>query len=582
MNTNQDPNSGKRLMLSLVLMVVIVLGVQFFVEKKPEKKPVKETTSKQENSKKADKNEEQKTDKKAVSSKKQDKDAKKDVSKEEIKKEQLIKKETENYILVFSSKQAILKKIILKKFLETGGEPIEISPKIKTGSSPLLYKLDSLATAVDFQVKELADGSILFTQENEKFKLEKRFIIKKDKYDITLEITLTNMSKERIKTKGVLVWGQGLGPFIEDETKRGTYDKKLYVSYYDVEKEKEVEIDDEVIKKEANIEWIGTDNRYFFVALIPDKKGRYDLTLRNESKVYDESIEIGDKIDIDPGKVYKKSFTVYMGTKDEKFLAPYGRSLEAITERGWFALITLIGKGIKWLLFQLYNLVGNFGIAIILLSLILKIVLHPLSKKSMDSMKKMQTLQPQIKALKEKYSDPKVLNAKTWELYRKNKINPMGGCLPLLLQMPFLFALYQVLPYVVELKNASFLWIKDFSSPDTVFYIDAFKDIAFLPYHFNVLPLIMVVLSFLQTKMQSGAGGGATSQGKMMTYMMPLVFLFIFWSFPSGLVLYWIIQTLFTVVHEYIITHRPSKKKDKKEDKNKKGPRTRKPLSRKS
>lgn len=252
-----------------------------------------------------------------------------------------------------------------------------------------------------------------------------------------------------------------------------------------------------------------------------------------------------------------------MGPKNEQLLKTYNRNLESISERG-FSPIVLIGKGIKWLLFWLNSFINNFAWTIILFSLLLKFLLNPFTAKSMESAKKMQALQPQIAALKEKYKNKsQELNAKIWALYKQEKVSPAGSCLPMLLQMPFFFALYQVLPYIVELKNVHFLWIKDLSSPDTVMFIDIFKDIPVLPYRLNILPILMTIFSFIQTKVSHG-GQSNTGQGKMMELMMPLVFLFVFWNMPSGLVLYWLLQTVFTIVHQYIKNKQPNKKQSNK------------------
>ena len=155
-----------------------------------------------------------------------------------------------------------------------------------------------------------------------------------------------------------------------------------------------------------------------------------------------------------------------------------------------------------------------------------------------------------------KGQDPRLMNQKMMELYKKEGVNPMGGCLPLLLQLPIFIALYQVLPRLVDMKDVAFLWIKDLSSPDTLFYIPAFKNIPLLPYGFNLLPLIMTAVSLIQSRMSqksSGPQSAQQAQQNKMMLMMPVMFLFLFWNMPSGLVLYWTIQNIFSIVEQSFI-----------------------------
>ena len=180
-------------------------------------------------------------------------------------------------------------------------------------------------------------------------------------------------------------------------------------------------------------------------------------------------------------------------------------------------------------------------------SIITKIILLPLTQKSTESMKKLQALNPQITELREKYKDkPEVLNKKIMDLYKKNKVNPASGCLPLLLQMPFFFALYSALINAIDLWQAPFiLWIQDLSLPDTIFKIYGFN--------INVLPIIMTGTTYLQQRMTTGEAVG--QQQKMLMFM-PLIFIVIFWNMPSGLVLYWIMQNALQMLHQFYINRK--------------------------
>ena len=197
--------------------------------------------------------------------------------------------------------------------------------------------------------------------------------------------------------------------------------------------------------------------------------------------------------------------------------------------------------------------VSNWGLVIIIMALFIKLILSPLSIRAAISIRRSALLQPKIKGLQEKYkNDAKILNEKMAELYKKEGINPLGGCLPMLLQIPVFFALYRVLSTSVDLRGASFLWIKDLTMPDTLFRMS----IPFLPNTFNLLPIIMTVVQIISMRLQSmRTPGGNQQQQTINTFLLPIVFLFIFWSMPSGLVLYWTIQNFYTILEQEFINH---------------------------
>jgi len=220
-----------------------------------------------------------------------------------------------------------------------------------------------------------------------------------------------------------------------------------------------------------------------------------------------------------------------------------------------------------WLLNWIYGLIGSYGWAIIFLTIIIKVVLWPLTHKSYASMGKMQKLQPQLAELKEKYKgDSKKIQAETMKLYKANGVNPMGGCLPMLLQMPILFALFTTLRNTILLRKAPFWiipgkWIKDLSGPDVLMVLD--KSYPIIGNHLNILPLLMGLSFFLQQKFTPTAGGGSAQsaqQQKMMATLMPVMFTFLFYSLPSGLNLYFMLSTFITIAQQLITTRMSEKK----------------------
>jgi YidC/Oxa1 family membrane protein insertase len=207
-----------------------------------------------------------------------------------------------------------------------------------------------------------------------------------------------------------------------------------------------------------------------------------------------------------------------------------------IMEFGWW-------RSICWLLLVclkgIYAVIPNYGVAIILLTILIRLVFWPITHKSTESMRRMQEIQPKIAALREKYRDkPQKIQEETMKLYKEHKVNPIGGCLPMLIQIPVFIALFNVLRSAVELRYAGFLWIADLSEPEGLFA-------GVLPFAINILPIIMTATSVWQSYLTPS--GGDPAQQKMML-LMPIMMLFIFYSMPSALVLYWTANQVLMIV----------------------------------
>jgi len=307
----------------------------------------------------------------------------------------------------------------------------------------------------------------------------------------------------------------------------------------------------EPLKKETGvINWAGIMSRYILIIMIPEQNAAKGV-------IYDHrkqgGFRTGMYVAMDsmaPGNEIKKSFKVYLGEKDKKKLAAVDKSI--IDAADISTIIEPIRDFVMWCLLSINKLFGNLGWSLVIFSLLTKIVFMPLTIKSTESMKKMQQLTPKLNELKVKFKDkPELMQKEMMKLYRENKVNPMGGCFPLLLQMPFFFALYSALIDSIDLWRAPFIfWMKDLSMPDTVFSYSGFD--------LNILPIIMTVSTFLQQKLSTVDTGG---QQKMMMMMMPFIFIFIFWSMPSGLVLYWALQNIFQILHQLFINFRAKKEK---------------------
>jgi YidC/Oxa1 family membrane protein insertase len=280
------------------------------------------------------------------------------------------------------------------------------------------------------------------------------------------------------------------------------------------------------------ISWLGFTTKYFIGAIIvPD-----DLSPARTTGI----IERPDATHFLTGLQVNQAsrIKVYIGPKKGIILQKIGVHLEDAIEYGWFGVIAR--PLVKMLhFFNLY--VHNYGIAIIILTILIKLVFYPLSQKSYKSMGKMKEVQPKLAKIKEKYKDDKArLNKEMMDLYRTNKVNPFGGCLPIVVQIPVFFALYRALMVAIELRHAPFFgWILDLSAKD--------------PYY--VTPLIMGATMFLQQKMTPSTGDAM--QAKMMLFM-PIIFTFMFLNFPAGLVLYWLVNNLLSIGQQYMVMRQVS------------------------
>jgi YidC/Oxa1 family membrane protein insertase len=225
------------------------------------------------------------------------------------------------------------------------------------------------------------------------------------------------------------------------------------------------------------------------------------------------------------------TFVLFAGPKDHGRLASLDLGLEHIIDFGFFSIIA---RPLFWILKFFYRYIGNYGWAIVLLTIVVRVPFIPILNRGQRSMKKLQELQPKMNELKEKYKkDPQKMQAEMMELYKKYKVNPMGGCLPMLLQIPFFFALYKVLLVAIELRGAPWIfWIADLSAKD--------------PYY--VLPLVMGATMVLQQKMTPSTMD--PKQAKMMM-LMPVVFTFMFLNFASGLVLYWLVNNVLGIAQQF-------------------------------
>ena len=302
--------------------------------------------------------------------------------------------------------------------------------------------------------------------------------------------------------------------------------------------------------KSADNGWLAMVQHYFVAAWVPQGKDQREFFARkveggNGSPLVTASGIILPIAQVAPGATGSQSVTLYAGPQEQATLSKLAEGLDLVVDYGW---LTVIAAPIFWVLQAIHALVGNWGWAIILLTVGIKAIFYPLSAASYKSMAKMRTITPRLTQLKERFGDDRQrLNQEMMKLYQSEKINPLGGCLPILVQIPVFIALYWVLLGAVEMRDAPWLgWITDLSAPDTLF-----GTIPGINMPLGLLPIIMVASMIIQTKLNPTPPDPI--QAKVMM-MMPFIFGIMFFWFPSGLVLYWVVNNILSIAQQWQIT----------------------------
>ncbi|NQT32120.1 MAG: membrane protein insertase YidC [Candidatus Omnitrophica bacterium] len=470
---------------------------------------------------------------------------------EEPLKETLTEVQTETFSVTFSDIGGSIKKLILNEYRIDDEEEVLLD---EGTPSDRLFALNTNAIA------SLEQTKFALTQEenileykykdSEWMEVTKRYTLHKSLDYMNLELSFTNLSSRDIafsyNVRGpscLKASGKMIGRnFTEMDA---LIDGKLW-------KKKSAKSPEE---RSGYIEWAAMKNRYFAIILKPFTLPRAVIVSKNLQNQLVSSLG-SETSTLSPGETLKEEYVLYAGPLSEKRLEAMGYKMSSIIDYGFFGGVS---KVILAVLRMFFNLTHNWGVSILLVSFFINLILLPLTYKSFSSMQQMKKVQPHLAKLKEIHKDnPQKLNKETMELYKKYNVNPLGGCLPMLLQMPIFIALYQGLVRSVELKGASFLWIKDLSRPDAVplpFTLPVIGD------HINILPLLMAGLMVVQQKIsQAAMGAGATpeqaSQQKMMMMVMPIMFGFLFYKMPAGLVLYWLTNTILMTAEQGFIGKR--------------------------
>lgn len=306
--------------------------------------------------------------------------------------------------------------------------------------------------------------------------------------------------------------------------------------------------------------WLGFTDQYWAAVLVPDQAKNYDARMFGNEKKQFYADYLAQPVTIAPGEKQSVTNRIFAGAKEVNVLNKYESEYKIdrfnkLIDWGWFFFIT---QPMFHLLDFFYKLVGNFGIAILIVTILVKLVFFPLANKSYESMSKMKALQPEMKRLQERFKDDRARQQQAlMELYRKEKVNPMAGCLPIFIQIPVFFSLYKVLLVTIEMRHAPFFgWIKDLSAPDPTSIFNLFGLIPWMPPQFlmlGVLPLAMGLSMWVQMKLNPTPPDPIQQQ--VFTYM-PVVFTFMLAHFPAGLVLYWTWNNLLSFAQQAVIMKR--------------------------
>jgi len=417
----------------------------------------------------------------------------------------------------------------------------------------------------DGQVITLTDGQIykldLTLNVGDSAKIIREFTFEGGVYNFGSVVTFENMDRYIANYEYQVAWEYGL-----NYTEENSVDESSFSTAYAYSGGETVSLDaskvDQTVKQElsGNVNWVSQTTKYFTAALVSKGKpadGAYlcgtEHRLPNNGLVKSYYTALQLRFDGQPYQV--DSLMLYIGPLDYHILKSYNVGLEETVGLGWRWLIRPIAEYIMLPAFQfIHTFVPNYGLVIIIFSILLKLLLNPLTASSMKSMKKMQALQPMMNEIKEKYKeDPQKMNQAVMNLYKEYKINPMGGCLPMLLQMPILYALWAIFRSNIALRQSNFVWwIKDLSVPDTIVRLP-FSVPFFGLNQISGLALLMAITMFVQQKMSI-----KDPRQQFMVWFMPVMFWLLFNNFPAGLNLYYFVFNLLSIGQQYLMNKKPS------------------------
>lgn len=452
--------------------------------------------------------------------------------------------ENDVYTAVISTRDGAIKKITLKKYKDVagaGGKEIILFDQSSTPGYNLSSRYPGYLPDNDINFASNTDRLVLTGNESKSLELSfvaangisvrKVYAFNGNSYPISVEQTVTNRSNQVLSGQIQL---NLLHPSAKPKNDDGRFEVYGPVTFSDsgVVFDKIADLGKSEKSYSKGVKWSGFGDKYFLSAIIAKDASNSTVTLKEQNGILTQKFT-NLKTDINPGQSAVFSCNLFFGPKDIDVLKSQSSQLEEAIDLGWFAALA---KPLLHSLKLFYRYFHNYGFAIIIITVILKILFFPLTHKSYKSMKEMQKLQPKMQELKDKFKDDRDgLNRAVMELYKTHKVNPLGGCLPMVVQIPVFFGLYKALMFSIELRHAPFIfWLQDLSAKD--------------PYY--ITPIIMGATMFIQQKMTPTNMDPV--QAKMMLAL-PVVFTFMFLNFPSGLVLYWLVNNILTIAQQAYI-----------------------------
>ncbi|MCJ7773871.1 MAG: membrane protein insertase YidC [Desulfobacterales bacterium] len=544
-----------RLVLAIALSFLVFLVWQFFfTDKGIDQQP--ESAKKVEQTKEVPVKEDVSEPEKKLDIKKPLTDEK-EMNDEDSREPRSIQINTPLYTVMISERGAVFKRMILNNYrqrVEKDSEHLEmISPEVTSGSVIMGFEQNSIKGLEDrlfsadvkydsIDVKSENQEILFAYHSKDGIVVEKKYLFSADTYIIRMMVSIKNRSNASIKDRLAL---SILNVAPAEKSGYGFEGPSAMIGNK-IEEVKIKKLGDKNIFS-GDLKWIAIQDRYFISSIIPKTPVDATMKLAIDEKGVLMNRYISNEEVISPGNEQNLEYELYFGPKSIQVLKSVGYDLERAVNFGWF---DFLAKPCLWIMNLLYSVIPNYGVAIIILTIFTKIILWPLGTKSYKSMNEMKKLQPLMAEIREKHKDDKKkMNEELMGLYKTYKINPLGGCLPMVLQIPVFFALYRMLYGAIELRHAPFFgWINDLSAPDRLFNFGF--DIPFMqpPYGIPVLTIIMGASMLLSQKMQPPAGDPA--QAKIMM-LMPVVFTVIFINFSSGLVLYWLVNNILSIAQQY-------------------------------
>jgi YidC/Oxa1 family membrane protein insertase len=465
--------------------------------------------------------------------------------------------DTPLYTAVFDTRGARLKDFRVKKYLDKIGEgakPINLATENLGNGYPMGLEITNanfpFSSDALFQVSADAlnlgpdrqKGDLVFTWKSpEGVRITQQMTFYSDNYRMDVNLQMANLSPQPIEGRPGLVWTGKVNPASGGGMScipgSGGSSGAPVPPFTALAKKELHEVEAKDVKGEQRfteqVQWGGFQDQYFLAAFVPGKAEGAELILKSVSDTSAELRLTGPQASLPPSTQFSQSYLVFIGPKNLDQLKAFGHDLDKALDFGWF---DIVAKPMLWAMKFFYQYTGNYGLAIIILTVIIKILFWWPTNLSYRSMREMKKLQPEMAKMREKYKDDKEkLNKEMMELYRRYKVNPMSGCLPMAIQIPVFFALYKVLLYTIELRHAPFYWwIQDLSAQD--------------PYYIS--PILMGASMFVQQYLTPTTGD--PTQAKMML-LMPVVFTFMFLSFPTGLVIYWFFSNVLSIGQQLYI-----------------------------